>query len=63
MAIKNVKHYVNENCLNANIEALNNWLDANPTGSKERTLTIIKRNYYVNKIIELDKSPFNCIQL
>lgn len=61
--VKNVKHYVNENCLTANIKALNNWLDANPSASKERILKVMKRNYYVSKTIELSNSPLKFVQL
>lgn len=63
MAIKNRKTYVNQCWLNSQIDSLNTWLSVHQASTKESLLNRMKRDYYINKLIVLDESYLNFVQI
>lgn len=56
------KVYVNQTWLNNKVDRLNEWLIENANSSK-RPLIIHNRNYYINKLTDLDSSNKNVIEI
>lgn len=54
---------VNKSWLEKKIAYLNEWLFYNPTKSPEKWQNEHDRNYYVNKLIELEENNFKLIQV
>ena len=53
---------VNKDWLDRRIYELNNWLFENPV-HEERRQKEHDRNFYVNKLIELEENKFNMIEV
>lgn len=54
---------VNKDWLENNIKELNDWLFQNPQKSDTYREKEHNRNYYVNKLIELEEKNLNLIEL
>lgn len=54
---------VNKWWLEKRIKELNDWLFYNPERSHEKWLIEHRRNYYVQKFIEMEENNFKMIQI